>query len=68
MFFFNDLWSDTVPVPSAIQLHMEELSMIFSISPLFLYFQNKCATTPGTPTITVVVQSFLFLIAEWKVW
>lgn len=43
MFFFNNLWSGTVPVTSVIQLHMEAIKCDH------LHSENKCATIPGAP-------------------
>lgn len=45
MFFFNNLWSGTVPVTSVIQPRMEAIKCDR------LHFQNKCAALPEAPTV-----------------
>lgn len=57
MFFFNNLWSGTLPVTSAIQQCMEAIKCDH------LHFQNERATIPEAPT-NRVVRDFSLLISE----
>lgn len=52
MFFFNNLWSGTVPVTSVIQLSMEAIKCDC------LHFQNGRVTIPGAPAVSVQGSGF----------
>lgn len=52
MFFFNNLWSGTVPVTSVIQLSMEAIKCDC------LHFQNGCVAIPGAPAVAAQGSGF----------
>lgn len=54
MFFFNNLWSGTVPVTSVVQLCMEAIKCDR------LHLQNKCAAIPEAPAVTVLGSGLVY--------